>query len=62
MHEAGWGEGGVGGADQIDPLQEKPTFRKPSFIRAKDVLYKRHSNCSYIYCMQMEDEYMPMRC
>ena len=60
MHR-GVGGGGLG-ADQIDPLPEKPTFQKPSLIRAKDVLYKRHSNCSYIYCMQVENKYMSMRC
>ena len=58
----GMGVGGGGGTDQIDPLPENPTFQKPSLIRAKDVLYKRHSNCSYIYCMQVENKYMSMRC
>ena len=58
------GRRGGGGlwADQIDPLPEKSTFQKPSLIRAKDVLCKKHSNCSYIYCMQVEDKYMSMRC
>ena len=50
------------GADQIDPLPVKPTFQKLSLIRAKDVFYKRHNNCSHICCMQVEDEYMSMRC